>query len=244
MESFLDDITYILGKAVRARRNMLGISQEELGFRSKLHRTYVAHVERGSRNPSLRSIAKLAQALQLPLSTLLSDVQLPSDPPRNSWNREAERAWMDQHQVEILLAEDDANDAELAIHTLKTCNVTNRIHLARDGSEALAFIFCTGIYANRRMDLGPRVLLLDLGLPTVGGLEVLRRVRSDLRTRMMPVIVLTASRLEKDLTECRKLGVKDYIVKPIDFKQFSVTAPRLGLHWLLLNKSLRTGVSP
>lgn len=241
MENPLDDITYAFGKVIRAHRIHLGISQEELGFRSKLHRTYVAHVERGGRNPSLRSIAKLAQALQLPLSSLLSDIPLPCDSLEDSRTDELEPL---ERQVEVLLIEDNASDAELAVRTFKLCNVTNRVRVVRDGSEALAFIFCTGAYVNRRMDMGPQVVLLDLSLPTIGGLEVLRRIRSDPRTRTMPVIVLTASRLQKEIAECRKLGVNDYIVKPVDFEQFSVTVPRLGLYWLLLNKPLRKPVFP
>jgi two-component system response regulator len=225
------DISYLLGKAIRARRNKLGLSQEELAFRSKLHRTYVAHVERGGRNPSLKSIAKLANALHLPFSELLVDIRTASEHERGLKDRPAV-----EQVVEILLVEDNADDAELAIRALKKCNFANHIHLARDGQEAFEFIFCTGIFAKRRMDLGTYIILLDLALPKLGGLEVLRRLRSDSRTKTIPVIVLTASRGEKDLDECRKLGVKDYIIKPVDFEKFSVTVPRLGLHWLLTHQ--------
>jgi CheY-like chemotaxis protein len=236
----MGSIPRLLGTAVRARRNRLGFSQEELAFRSGLHRTYVADIERGARNPSIASIDKLAKALKLPLSDLFATVRSPTGPSQDVKKGETEQAWLAEHLVEILLVEDNPKDAELAICALEECNFANHVHTVRDGAEALEFIFCVGAHAKRRMHQGPQVILLDLGLPKVPGLEVLRRIRSDPRTRAIPVVVLTVSRLEKDIEECRKLGVKDYIIKPVGFEKFSLTMPRLGLHWLLLNRPLST----
>src|ERR687888_1639747 len=142
---------------------------------------------------------------------------------------------MTDHTVEILLVEDNPNDLELALHSLKQHNLANRVQVARDGAEALDFIFGTGPHAGRRLQDGPIVILLDLKLPLVDGLEVLRRVKSDPQTRTLPVVVLTSSREERDIVESYQLGVNSYIVKPVDFEQFTDAARTLGLYWLLLN---------
>ena len=141
--------------------------------------------------------------------------------------------------VEILLVEDDSDDMELTLHALRKDNLANRIEIVRDGAEALEFIFCTGAYAHRSIENSPRVILLDLKLPKVDGLEVLRRVKSDPRTRVIPVVVLTSSREERDIVESYQLGVNSYITKPVDFEQFRETVRQLGLYWLLVNQPPR-----
>jgi two-component system response regulator len=146
---------------------------------------------------------------------------------------------MPDHTVEILLVEDNPNDVELALHSLKQHNLANHVQVARDGAEALDFIFGTGPYAGRRLRDGPMVVLLDLKLPLVDGLEVLRRVKSDPRTRALPVVVLTSSRKERDVVESYQLGVNSYIVKPVDFEQFTEAVRQLGLYWVLLNEPPR-----
>ena len=138
--------------------------------------------------------------------------------------------------IEILLVEDNPHDVELTLHELERNNLANSIHVVRDGAEALEFIFCTGAYAHRLIDDGPRVILLDLKLPKVDGLEVLRRVKGDPRTKTIPVVVLTSSREERDVVESYELGVNSYIVKPVDFDQFSRAVRDLGLYWALLNE--------
>ena len=230
------DIANVLGAIIRSRRKDLGISQEELGFRSGLHRTYVADLERGSRNPSLNSIAKLAKALKLSLSDLFGNTQRALAMPRYTRGNGWDSGQRNGYHVEVLLVEDNDNDAELAIHALKACNLSNRVHRVGDGHNALDFIFRTGAYAEQRPVKGTLVVLLDLNLPGMNGLSVLKRIKSDSRSRTIPVIILTASRHKDDIAESRRLGADDYIVKPVDFEQFSRTMPRIGFHWLLLKR--------
>ncbi len=138
--------------------------------------------------------------------------------------------------VEILLVEDNPSDVELALHALEKHNITNRIEVVRDGAEALDYIFCTGPYAHRRIADMPKLILLDLKLPKVNGLEVLERIKSDPRTKRIPVVVLTSSREERDIVQSYQLGVNSYIAKPVDFDQFAEAVRQLGLYWLLLNE--------
>ena len=143
--------------------------------------------------------------------------------------------------VEILLVEDNPNDMELTLRVLKQHNLANHIEVVRDGAEALDFIFCTGAYAQRNIENDPKVVLLDLKLPKVDGLEVLRRIKSDPHARTIPVVVLTSSREERDIVESYQLGVNSYIVKPVDFEQFTEVVRQLGFYWLLLNQPPETG---
>jgi len=139
-----------------------------------------------------------------------------------------------ENRVEILLVEDNPYDAELALEALKEHRLTNRIHVARDGAEALEYLFEKDPDGLAKSP--PKVILLDLKLPKVDGLDVLRRIKSDPRTRLIPVVVLTSSREERDIVESYKLGVNSYIVKPVDFPQFTEAVRTLGLYWVLLNQ--------
>ncbi len=141
--------------------------------------------------------------------------------------------------VDILMVEDNANDEALTLHELSKYHLTNRIRVVRDGQEALEYVFCTGRYATRDINNQPHVILLDIKLPFVDGLEVLKRIKSDQRTRTIPVVMLTSSREERDLIESYRLGVNSYIVKPVDFDQFKESARTLGMYWLLLNRPPR-----
>lgn len=138
--------------------------------------------------------------------------------------------------VEVLLVEDNPQDLELALRAFKKANLTNRIEVARDGAEAIEFLFCEGAHAGRRIEDGPRVVLLDLKLPKVDGMEVLRRMKNDPRTKKIPVVVLTSSSEQKDVVESYDLGVNSYIVKPVNFERFAVAVQDLGYYWLLVNQ--------
>ena len=142
-------------------------------------------------------------------------------------------------EVEILLVEDNPNDVELALRALKKHNLSNKVHVVKDGAEALEYIFANGAYAHRKVDDRPKVVLLDLKLPKVDGLEVLRRIKSDEQTKIIPVVVLTSSKEERDLVESYRLGANSYITKPVDFESFVKAVSELGLYWLLLNQPPR-----
>lgn len=143
---------------------------------------------------------------------------------------------MSQEAIEILLVEDNPDDAALALRALRKGNVTTKIEHVIDGEQALDFLFCTGGYADRNPENRPRLILLDLKLPKVDGLEVLQRIKADPTTHTIPVVMLTSSREERDLIESYQLGVNSYVVKPVDFEQFSEAVRQLGLYWLLLNQ--------
>lgn len=138
--------------------------------------------------------------------------------------------------VELLLIEDSPQDLELALRALRKANLANRIHVVRDGAAALDFIFCEGLYAARRAADVPKVILLDLKLPKIDGLDVLKRIKSDPRTKTIPVVVLTSSKEPNDVVASYQLGVNAYIVKPVNFERFSEAVRDLGLFWLLLNQ--------
>jgi two-component system, response regulator len=139
-------------------------------------------------------------------------------------------------QVEILLAEDDSKDAEMTQRALRKYNIGNRVHWVKDGAEALDYVFCRGAYADRTPVRPPKLVLLDLKMPKVDGIEVLKQLKSDPRARSIPVVVMTSSNEEPDVTECYKLGVNSYIVKPIEFEAFLETVSKIGLYWVLTNR--------
>ena len=143
--------------------------------------------------------------------------------------------------VEILLVEDNPNDVELALHALRASHLANDIKVLRDGAEALDFIMCRGPYSGRDIHDGPKVILLDLKLPKIDGIEVLRQTKADPRTKTIPIVILTSSTQDKDIVESYELGVNSYITKPIDFQQFTECVRTLGLYWLVYNQSPHKG---
>ena len=209
------------GTSVRAWRARRAISQEELAARAGLHRTYVADIERGARNVSLGSIEKLATALEVSVAALFAD----SHPGG---------IYVTGELVDILLVEDTPDDVNLTLQALKEANFSNAIHVVGDGAEALHFLFRTGSYSNRHPGHSAQLVLLDLELPKIHGLEVLRRIKSDPRTNAIPVVVLTASRRNRDALVSQRLGADGYIIKPVDFQNLSEVTPQLDLRWALL----------
>ena len=209
------DLKTLLGMAIKTQRASLGISQEELAHRAGLHRTYVSDLERGARNPSIESIEKLAGALQISVSNLFEGAG------NGSRSRQME---------EILLVQDNPRDVDLTIRAFKKANITNPLKVARDGEEALDLVFADANRGNLRRTL---LILLDLNLPKTSGLEFLRRIMAAEQTQDIPVIILTLSIRDRDIAECRKLGVENYIVKPVDFQNFGEVTARLGLAWTL-----------
>jgi len=230
------DVKKSFGASVRGWRGRLDISQEELAERAGLHRTYISDVERGARNVSLESIEKLARALEISVAALLS------------YNRESqpgkpeERFLSPDELVDILFVEDSTDDVELTLQALQRAKITNRISVVRDGAAALNFLFCTGEYAERQPGKNPQIILLDLGLPKIDGLEVLRRIKADPRTSSISVVVLTASSRDRDIVTSKRLGAEAYIVKPVNFHNLSEVTPQLRLNWALLRPT--TTVNP
>ena len=215
------DVRLRFGWAVKAARSHLKISQDELAYRAGLHRTYVSDIERGARNLSLASIEKLAAALKVSVPALFN-------------------AGIPDMVVEILMVEDNHYDVELALGAFDQAKCANRIHVVRDGAAALEHVFGPeGVRNVPKSDLPrdlPGLILLDLHLPKISGLEVLRRLKADERTRSVPVVILTASQKDRDIAECRHLGVHAYIVKPVDLQGLSRVTPEFSLHWALLGR--------
>lgn len=143
---------------------------------------------------------------------------------------------MNAEQLDILLVEDNQDDMELALHALERAKVANRIIVVRDGEEALDFLFCRGVFADRSFDHPPKLVLLDLKLPKIDGMEVLRQLKDDARTKKTPVVIMTSSKEDRDLVRGYNLGVNSYIQKPVDFDQFRETVKNVGLYWLVTNQ--------
>ena len=143
---------------------------------------------------------------------------------------------MKSDEVDILLVEDNQDDVDLALHALRREKLANSIFVVRDGEEALDFLFCRGGFAQRSFDQPPKLVLLDLKLPKVDGMEVLKQLKGDPRTKTIPVVIMTSSKEERDLVAGYNLGVNSYIQKPVDFDQFRETVKRVGLYWLLINQ--------
>lgn len=225
----ISDLKAVLGIAIKTERCALGFSQEKLAERAGLHRTYVSDLERGARNPSIASVEKLARALQVSVSALFG---------------QATGTNGTKQPVEILLVEDNPRDVQLTQRAFEKAQITNPLHVVNDGAGALDFLFATGSYANRGNDEHPKVILLDLNLPTISGLEVLRRIKNDPRTEHIPVIILTVSTRDRDINECRRLGAETYIVKPVGFQKLSEVTPRLSLAWVLVKPNGKLSAQP
>jgi CheY-like chemotaxis protein len=225
------DFTKEFGASVKRRRKEMGYSQEYLAERADLHRTYVCDVERGARNLSLQSIAKLARALETSVAALFPAARLVDEA-------------LSDTRVDILLVEDNPDDVAMTLRAFKKARFRNQVHVVGDGAEALDYVFSRGKYRQRQPQDSPFVILLDLNLPKISGIEVLRQIRKDKRTRQIPTIILTVSQKSDDITECLRLGATAYIVKPVDFQKLIGVTPLLKLDWALLKPAkgnLRAG---
>ena len=151
---------------------------------------------------------------------------------------------MNTTEVDILLVDDSQEDVDLTLHTLRAENLANSVFVARDGEEALEFLFCTGPHAERSFDHPPKLVLLDLKLPKIDGMQVLKRVKSDVRTRTIPVVLMTSSKEERDRVIGYNLGANSYIQKPVDFDEFRKMVKLLGLYWLVINQPPVTNGNP
>jgi CheY-like chemotaxis protein/DNA-binding XRE family transcriptional regulator len=220
------DVQKGFGAEVKRRRVQLGISQEKLAERANLHRTYVSDVEAGKRNPSLASIQRLTLALGASLGAIFASVE---DGKKTDGESHSPKLG------DILLVEDNHKDIELTLAAFRQAKLTNPIQVIHDGIEALDYVFCRGNYAKRPRTDRPQVVLLDLHLPKIHGLEVLRRIKSDEFARKIPVVVLTASQRDDHIQEALRLGAQSYIVKPVDFQNFSQSTSKLSFRWAMLN---------
>jgi CheY-like chemotaxis protein/DNA-binding XRE family transcriptional regulator len=227
----------IFASSVRRWRNHRGLTQEELAELADLHRTYISDVERGARNLSLESIDKLARALGISLPILFaSDDSAGATVSRSSTPPAA-------HYVEIVLVESNPGDANATLETLSQGHLTNSVRVATDGAEALDFLFGRGSFADNTRDPNNQVVLLELDLPKVSGVEVLRQLKNDKRTCNLPVVILSASDQHRDLSECKRLGAAAVITKPVSFQGLSQAIPALNLSWALVKSTDRTIVN-
>ena len=213
------------GAAIKAHRLRLGVTQEELAWRADLHRSYLADIERGGRNVTLCSIVNLARALQITLPELLS--------PTFDIGVIKRQDDATDGLGEILLVEDNITDIEMTLRAFKRVKFANPIKVVRDGKAALDYLFRTGRYASRRA-VTPQLVLLDLDLPKISGLEVLRQIKSSKLTQSIPVMVLSGSSQDANIMESSRLGADHYLIKPVEFERFSQVTPKLGLHWTLV----------
>jgi len=224
----LHDVKKAFGIAIKEWRNQLRLSQEELAERTDLHRTYISSIERGVRNVSLENITKLAQALETSVCDLFPKSE------QKSGRHDLLASGNGKGVVDVLLIEDNPVDTAVTLGAFKAARFKNRVTVIEDGEQALDYFFCRGKYSHRRIAELPEIVLLDLNLPKVSGLEVLRRVKADKRTPMVRVIVLTGSDKASDIAECRRLGAEAYLAKPVNFHSLIKATPQLNLDWVLV----------
>ena len=208
-------------------RQRLGITQEELAWRANIHRTYIADIERGARNMTLRTVDNLAKALQLTVGNLLMYAADPTDGESNGGIAPA------PHQPsEILLIEDNATDVAITARAFKRARIANPLKVVREGEDAMVYLYGSGRRYGRQASRH-QLILLDLNLPQMSGVEVLRRIKGDERTADIPVVVLTVSQHDRVIIECGRLGAENYIVKPLGLESLVKVTPKLNLHLTL-----------
>jgi two-component system response regulator len=221
------DLQTRLGAFIRVRRDQLGITQEELAWRANRHRTYIADIERGARNVTLRSLVNLTSALQLTVANLFSRISAPA----GTHLRAAGHDNTDGAR-EILLVDGSATDAARARRAFSRAKFANPIKVVSNGEQGLDYLFGTGRYA-KRVPVRPLVILFDVNLPEMPPQEFLRRIKKDGRTRAIPVVFLTVSKSERGIIMCGRPAAEHYLVKPLSFENFVRVTPQLNLHLIL-----------
>jgi CheY-like chemotaxis protein/DNA-binding XRE family transcriptional regulator len=225
------DLKRGFGAELKRRRMESGMSQETLAELADLHRTYISAVESGRRNLTLESIQRLASALGASVASFFSSVEgaaLAGSSTALEYNLAVEKGGT------ILLVEDDPKDVEFTMVAFKTARLANHVEVVRDGAAALDILLGSAGRRKAGQRPLPQVVLLDLQLPKVHGLEVLRRLRAESSLERLPIVVLTASRSDRDLQEAMRLGANAYLIKPVDFARFASIAPKLSFRWALL----------
>lgn len=226
------DLKKGFGAELRRRRIASGISQERLAELADLHRTYISAVESGRRNLTLESIQRLATALGASVGSFFSSVEGLAE---HALKRLEDRGRDVEGQAgTILLIEDDPRDVEFTQAAFKAAKLANPVEVVTDGAAALDLLLHKGASDKAEPPPLPQLVLLDLHLPKIHGLEVLRRIKADRRLQQVPIVVLTASRSDRDIQEAMRLGANAYLIKPVDFQRFAEITPKLRFHWALL----------
>lgn len=226
----VSEIRTLFATSLRKWRTRRGFSQEVLAERANLHRTYISDVERGARNLSLESIDKLARALEISVSTLFT-------PQETAAPGTAAPVATAPELVEIILVEATAADAELALNLCKKAQIANPIRVIRDVNEATEFFFGKGVGGNSGSDGRQQIILLDLNLPKVAGMELLRRLKADPKTRQSPLVIVAGSERDMEIAECRRLGVQAFLIKPLTLQGLTMVAPEIRHSWALFKPS-------
>jgi len=211
-----------LGVAIKEHRLRLGVTQEELAWRADMHRTYLAGIERGNRNVTIKSVASLARALQVTVAHLLGQIDTIAAPNAGP-----------ESLVEILLVEDNPQDVDLTLRAFRRAKFTNPIKVVTTGEDALDYLLGSS-RGSRNTAAAPGLVLLDLKLPGISGFDVLRKLKANVKTRLIPVVILAASRQDRDILAGSRIGAENYIIKPLAFEHFSQVTARFNLHWALL----------
>jgi transcriptional regulator with XRE-family HTH domain len=233
-QTIVRSIQIKFGAIIRARRLSSELSQEEVAHRAGLHRTYVTDVERGARNPSLKSIKRLCDALSISLSEVFALVEMQGSADQQSDRSELKKELRRDGRLEILIAGDDVADLDATTRAIRETGLVNTIHYAHNSVELLDFLAPSGTRELQETHQVSAIVLLDLTQPHVGGVEILRRIRENPLAVLIPVIVLVSSESQPALRTAQRIGISSFIVKPVDFTKFVQAVEKAGLSWILI----------